>query len=179
MLPQSNGNTVQRFNTSGRYYLYANKRYASWGDVNYGINYYQWNDTTSTNDTDNPVFRWNEYGLLLPPNTVIKRVIIQGRTNATTSIDDVEFAVAMLNLSGDTSDGIQASDVTQTNLLLGQSWQGSDNVPLSTRKLKVIDIPDHAPSEHWSNLVVGARGVNNTLTRYFYANIHVEYEVKQ
>lgn len=175
----SNTSSTQVITVSGRYYLDTNNLYEAWGDTRYGANYYQWNDHQTNTDVTNPIFRPIGNHVLIPENSVIKRVSISG-VMSHNDIDDAEFAVVILEPTSGWGGGLNNSNVTQHNLVVGEKLTDhTTSTNLRHNNLVDLNIPSHTPTAYMSNLVVACRGVGGyTTRRYFYANIRVEYEVK-
>lgn len=75
---------------TGRYYCYADFRWVTGMDDNYGNTYYQNNESGGVGV--DPIIEWEHIGIPIPVNLRVKQITIKARTNNTQIIDG-EFAI--------------------------------------------------------------------------------------
>lgn len=79
----------------GRIYCYADNRWVTCADDNYGIGYYQFNEACGTGI--DPIMEWGHMGILMMPNERLTDIIWQGWSNDAAldgnGVVDVEMSV--------------------------------------------------------------------------------------
>lgn len=160
-------------NGSGRFYDYADKRWVTDSDDNFGGNIENMNESGGTGA--NPLVEWEHMGILIPSGTLIRKLHMIGRTN-NNDVTDQEFSLILRRPNPITryQTGFDNDAEIETIEIYRGLWrdmvEGSTGTPFSgnmnDRHGAIVDINFFLKGN--AELSIYSRPVGtNTATRYF------------
>lgn len=161
---------------SGRHYLYADRRWVTSSDDQYGTNYYQIAESGGTGAE--PIYEWEHMGNIIPKGRKIKNLTLIGRTN-NTQVTNLELRVVCKRPNpitrwetGIDNDSEVSIDVLFSGLFKTTEMTGNTNDMMK----RLIDLGNYeVPEDSMLSLYVKPVGTL-TGTRYFYSNWVFEIE---
>lgn len=164
-------NAPSYIHNSGRVYCYSDKRWVTDSDDNYGVNYYQFQESGTT--SANPIIEWEHKGVLLNQGAVIRTIDIAGHSNSP-EIEDMEILIAFRYPTNVSSWNTGFStDATMTNVIIHRDffYNAVSSVPVFTgnsallRKRKIF-LNYKAVADGFLSVYFKPVGIN-TVTRYW------------
>lgn len=157
--------------TAGRWYLYADNRWITDSDDNYGTSYYQFAESGGTGTT--PIAEWEHMGKLVPAGKTINKLHFVGRSNSD-EVTDLEFYIILRKPdpitrweTGLDNDAEDVEVVLYNNLFFaptdgGTAFSGN----MSDRHWRTIDINHLVTENSYLSIYIRPTGTL-TATRYF------------
>ena len=186
------GPQKRHIQATARWYFYADRRWVSGSDDNYGPLYVNNNESAGTGI--DPIREWETQGFYLKAGTVIKTVTIIGRAN-NNDITDIEMywrfrrPDPITRWDNGTGNGIdndaeQVHDIVHRDFwktTLGTGPLGTAAGPVSTVAMndqhrRIIEVDYTCPTDGWFDMLMKPVGTN-TATRYFYCTHLIECEI--
>lgn len=159
---------------TGRVYCYADRRWVTDGDDNYGPTYYQWNESGGVGV--DPIVEWEHRGHLVPKGTKLHELKIEGRSN-NAEVTDLEIMVVVKHPdpisrweTGFDGDGEDAAGTFTVMRELFYGPSGGPAVltnPSNDRHMRTFDLGGYEVPED-ANLSIYFKPVGTlTSTRYY------------
>jgi len=156
---------------SGRFYCYADLRWVTNSDDNYGITYYQHAESGLTGA--DPVYEWEHQGMQLPKGVHIKNLLFAGRTN-NNQIADLEIVVverSQINPNASESGWDNDNEMVNT-VIYRDTWRnavGTFTGAMNDRHRATIPINHTMSANSEISIYIKPQGTL-TATRYFLAS---------
>lgn len=166
---------------SGRFYCYADNRWISSSDDNYGSNYYQFAE--SGGKADNPILEWEHQGVIMDKGETVRRLTFNARMN-NTEVEDLEIRVyARFPTNPDKWRTGLSGDANMTNeLILSDMFMNPVDTPnwdlpfsgkTNTHHRRTINLDYQMPADGWLSLYVKPVGTIKS-TRYVMASFRYD-----
>lgn len=160
---------------SFRYYCYADTRWVTSSNPNYGPNYFQALESGLTGAE--PVYEWEHLGSVMPENTTYRKLRWWGRVN-NVEVTDLEMRIVYRipnPITGYTA-GVDADgEQTVTVLFSGNWWEPSWGGANNDLHYKEIDLGNVTVPEVSMFSVYVKPIRTGTGTRYFFSTWSLEY----